>query len=42
MFERFLIISPDRVTWKNQHYRLEAITRIRWDNIKARSEFGTY
>ncbi|MCL9685750.1 hypothetical protein [Legionella maioricensis] len=29
-----LSISPDGIIWKNQHYALDAITRIRWGGVK--------
>ena len=30
VFKDTLSISPDGVAWKNQHYPLDAITRVRW------------
>lgn len=34
IFKSILAISPDGVWWKNQHYELDAVTRIRWGAIR--------
>lgn len=34
MFKDVLSISPDGVAWKNQHFPLEAITRVRWGGTR--------
>ncbi len=34
MFKDILSISPDGITWKNQHFPLEAVTRVRWGAVR--------
>lgn len=34
VFKDTLSISPDGVSWKGQHFRLEAITRVRWGGVR--------
>lgn len=34
LFKDTLSISPDGVTWKNQHYPLDAITKVRWGGVR--------
>lgn len=34
LFKDTLSISPDGITWKNQHYPLNAIARVRWGGVR--------
>lgn len=34
VFKAILAISPEGVWWKNQHYPLDAVTRVRWGAIR--------
>jgi len=34
MFKDTLSISPEGLAWKNQHYSLESITRMRWGGVR--------
>ncbi|HPF23702.1 MAG TPA: hypothetical protein PK417_09500 [Hyphomonas sp.] len=34
IFKETLSISPEGLTWKNQHYPLDSITRIRWGGTR--------
>lgn len=38
LFKNTLSISPDGVAWKDQHYLLEAISRVRWGAV--RTQYG--
>jgi hypothetical protein len=33
VFKDTLSISPDGLSWKNQHYPLDAVTRVRWGGV---------
>lgn len=34
VFKAILAISPDGVWWKNQHFPLDAVTRVRWGAVR--------
>ena len=34
MFKDILSISPDGLAWKNQHFPLDAVTRVRWGAVR--------
>lgn len=34
MFKDILSISPEGLTWKNQHFALDAVTRVRWGAVR--------
>lgn len=38
MFKNTLSISPEGVSWRNHHYPLKAITRVRWGNTLHSSD----
>lgn len=39
LFKKTLRISPDGISWGNQHYPLEAITRVRWGGVRHSVNF---
>src|SRR5690606_20424318 len=34
VFKNTLSISPEGVSWKGQHYPLDAVTRVRWGGVR--------